>query len=229
MNTRTYFLFVFVLLAGCESAPPGARPGPYVKPGLVMIPADQAPLYGISSAGPSEGGMAPRPPTGYAATDVRSVQTEAQVSAIQYNRYVDPARPNELMHEAHIVYRREGPPRWRLQPATAEQQILIGPGLTEGRGEVRPLASQELDAYLREQRVNIQKQQQVVGQMTEGMRQLAEQQRQLAKELSVLRAASPGSSPAEPAKQTKPETIHDSSATISPPLSTESDKPVTTP
>lgn len=203
MNTKIVLLLSLALLAGCENAPPGGRPGPYVKPGLVMIPADQAHLYGLSAPTPgctSNSGE----PSGYAATDVRSVQTESPVSAIQFNRYADPARPEELMHEAHVVYRREGTPHWRLQPASAEQQILIGPRLTDGRGEVRPLASQELDAYVREQRANLQKQQQVMGQVTEGMRQLAEQQQQLAKELAALRAASPGNAPGE-ATKTPPE------------------------
>lgn len=162
-----------------------------------MIPADQAHLY---ASAPAQAYRAPArvAPPGYAATDVRSVQTESPVTALQFNRYADPARPNELMHEAHIVYRREGPPRWRLQPASAAQQILVGPSLTDGRGEIKPLASQELDSYLREQRANLQKQQQVMGQVTEGIRQLAEQQQRLAKELAILRAGPSGGAPLEP-------------------------------
>lgn len=216
MNTKIYPFLLLALLAGCESAPPGAHPGPYVRPGLVMIPADQARLYGLS--GCTDGTPASAPSTEYAPTDVRSVQTESPVSAIQYNRYADPARPSELMHEAHIVYRREGPPRWRLQPAAPGQQILVGPSLTEGRGEVKPLASQELDAYLREQRANLQKQQQVMGQVTEGMRQLAQQQQQLAKELTSLRAASSTPTQAEPTKEPKSEPLQDP-ATSQPSLS----------
>ena len=191
MNTKIYPLMLVALLAGCENAPSGGRAGPYVKPGLVMVPADQAHFYGMAPTpeAPRSGQGAPKE---FASTDVRSVQTESQVTAIQFNRYADPANPNELMHEAHIVYRREGPARWRLQPASVEQQILIGPSLTDGRGEIKPLASQELDSYLREQRANLQKQQQVMGQVTEGLRQLAEQQQQLAKELATLRSPSNG-------------------------------------
>ena len=205
MNTKIGFILGLVLLAGCENAPPGGRAGPYVKPGLVVIPADQAHLYGVGAPSGPDGGTAPVVPRGYATTDVRSVQTESPVTAIQFNRYADPARPDELMHEAHMVYRREAAPRWRLQPASAEQQILVGPSLTDGRGEVKPLASQELDGYLREQRANLQKQQQVMGQVTEGMRQLAEQQQQLAKELATLRAASTTPTHPEAAKATPPE------------------------
>lgn len=210
MNTKISFVLGLVLLAGCESAPPGGRPGPYVKPGLIMIPDDQAHLYGLNTTGAADGPAAPPAPAGYAATDVRSVQTESPVTAIQFNRYADPAQPNELMHEAHVVYRREAGPRWRLQPASAEQQILVGPRLTDGRGEVRPLASQELEAYVREQRANLQKQQQVMGQVTEGMRQLAEQQQQLAKELAALRAAKADSTPHEAAKTAPPANPDDS-------------------
>jgi|GEM_PF-3059455 len=199
MNTKNFFFFGLVLLAGCESASPGGRPGPYVKPGLVMVPADQAHFYGLDQSAQPKDAVEPAAPRGYAATDVRSVQTESPVTAIQFNRYADPARPDELMHEAHVVYRREAGPRWRLQPASAEQQILVGPSLTDGRGEVRPLASQELDTYLCEQRANLQKQEQVMGQVTEGMRQLAEQQQQLAKELATLRAASANPTHVEPA------------------------------
>lgn len=187
MNTRIIVIAFAALLAGCESSSPANRPGLYVKPGLIMVPADQAHFYGLSSPR-AEDDPATQPPPGYPATDVRSVQTEAPVTAIQLNRYVDPARPDELMHEAHIVYRRESSPRWRLQPPAPGQQVLVGPTLTDGRGEVQPLASQELDAYLREQRANVQKQQQVLGQVTEGMRQLSEQQQQLAKELAKLQA-----------------------------------------
>ncbi len=197
MNTKICSLIVLVVLAGCQNAPTNGRPGPYVRPGLVMIPADQAHLYRLPSA-PSPRPPAPSELPGYAATDVRSVQTESPVTALQFNRYADPARPSELMHEAHIVYRREAPPRWRLQPASAEQQILVGPSLTDGRGEVKPLASQELDAYLREQRASLQKQQQIMGQVTEGIRQLAEQQQQLAKELAVLRNGPQSSAQSDP-------------------------------
>lgn len=196
MNTRFVFLLLCALLAGCESAPRGSRARAYVKPGLIMVPVDQAHYYGVGGQPPD--GIPPEPPDGYKATDVRSVQTDAPVTAIHFNRYADPSRPSELMHEAHIVYRREGGPRWRLHPVSKEHQILVGPRLTDGRSEVKPLASQELDSYLREQRTNVQKQQQVIGQVTEGMQQLAEQQQQLAKDLGKLRELQTTSKPPQP-------------------------------
>lgn len=207
MNTTIPMLAVALFLAGCEASRPPAKAGPYVRPGLIMVPADQAHLYGLG--GDTDRLVATEPPNGYPVTDARSVQTEAPVTAIQFNRYVDPARPSELMHEAHVVYRRESPPRWRLQTPAAQQQILVGPNLTEGRGEVKPVASQELDAYLREQRSNVHQQQQVLGQVSEGMRQLAEQQQQLAKEFATLRAersAALSSSQKEPAVPTSAST-----------------------
>ncbi len=180
-------LALILLLAGCENAPsPGVRPGPYVRPGLIMVPADQAHLYGVGNT--EDRARAPSPaPAALSAMDVRSVQTDSAVTAIQFNRYADPARPNELMHEAHVVYRRDTSPRWRLQPASAQEQIMVGPRLTDGRGEVRPLMSQELESYIRDQRANAQRQQQAVGQLSEGIRQLALQQEQLSNELAKLR------------------------------------------
>lgn len=187
MTTKIVLLIAAAIVwGGCQNSPTTSRPGPYVRPGLVMIPADQAHLYGVPLGScASRNDQATEP---YAATDVRSVQSESAVTALQFNRYADPSRPNQLMHEAHIVYRRENSPRWRLQPSSAQQQILVGPRVTDGRGEVQPLASQELETYLREQRASLQKQQQVMGQVTEGMKQLSEQQQQLARELAKINA-----------------------------------------
>jgi hypothetical protein len=91
-----------------------------------------------------------------------------------------------MMHEAHIVYRRDAP-RWNLRPS-AGQQILIGPQITDGRGEVQPIASQELESYLREQRVAAQRQQQFLGQVGQAVGQLATQQQQLAAEVVHMKA-----------------------------------------
>jgi hypothetical protein len=183
MNTRI-LLFLSVVLAGCQSAPEPQHAGPYVRPGLIMVPVDQAHLYGLCR----ETDQAPG--ERFAATDTRSVQTESPVSALQFNRYADPALPDVLMHEAHIVYRRENKPRWKLQPSGRDEEILIGPRLTDGRAEIRPLASQELDTFMRDQRSHAEREQQLITRIAEGMKQLAGQQQQLAEEVGKLKSAS---------------------------------------
>lgn len=199
MNTR-WFVLVFSLgLAGCASNPPlGWRPGPYVRPELVMVPADQAHYYGI---GQPSGEVASPRRTAPAPTSVRSVQTDSEVTALQYNRYPDPARPDQLMHEAHIVYRRESLPRWRLQPPSGEQQILVGPRISDGRGEIKPLVSQELESFMRQQRDQQREQQDLLGKVAGGMKQLAEQQQQLARQVAKLEQSARGDSP-EPVSST---------------------------
>ena len=198
-----------LLIAGCQR-PQGsiASAGPQVKPGLIMIPRDQVHLY--AGAGECTGHVAAPTAT---PMDVGSVQSQSDVSVIQFNRYPDPARPRELMHEAHIVYRRENNPRWKLQPTSRNHQILIGPAVTDGRGEIQPLASQELGAFMQEQRANAQQQQQLVMALADGVRRLATQQEQLAQELGSLKSAEPQESggsadkneTTSPARQQNPE------------------------
>jgi hypothetical protein len=149
-----------------------------------MIPADQVHLYRPPSPDGSDRGSYPLDTH---VNDTRSVQLDGAISAVQFNRYADPVRPNELMHEAHVVYRREAGPRWRLRPPSAQGQILVGPQVTDGRGEILPLVSQEVESYIREQRQHQQKQQQLTGAIAEAVTQLASQQQQLATEVAQLK------------------------------------------
>jgi outer membrane murein-binding lipoprotein Lpp len=186
-----------LFLAGCSSTPAyKSSAGPYVRPGLVMIPADQAHLYGIPLKGRDEGQV----PQNLPVTDSASVLIEVPPTAVQYNRYPDAGDPT-MLHEAHIVYRRDAP-RWNLKPS-AGQQILVGPQITDGRGEVQPIASQELESYLREQRVAAQRQQQFLGQVGQAVGQLATQQQRLAAEVVQMKANGGQTLPLEngPAKE----------------------------
>lgn len=170
-------------LAGCHSMPrTGAQTGLAVKPALVMIPLEQVPYYRETL----HGGDSMRPAGSDAITSA-SVQAEPGVSAVLFNRYPDPARPDELMHEAHIVYRREGGLRWRLRSPSKDEQILVGPQLTDGRGEIRSLASQELEAYVHQQRENLRQQQSMMSSVAESIRQLAQQQQALAEEVGRMK------------------------------------------
>jgi len=182
MKTIIIVLSVSLLLAGCSSTPAyKSSAGPCVRPGLVMIPVDQAHLYGVPLKDQNE----TQAPQNFLVTDSTSVLIQVPPTAVQYNRYPDAADPT-MMHEAHIVYRRDAA-RWNLRPS-AGQQILIGPQITDGRGEVQPIASQELESYLREQRVAAQRQQQFLGQVGQAVGQLATQQQQLATEVVKMKA-----------------------------------------
>lgn len=189
MNTATTLLVGCALMAGagCQSSS-SARiyaPARVASSAQIMIPLDQLHHY---RAGHGRCVNAAETERVSAPLEVSAVQTSPVVSAVQFNRYADPARPHELMHEGHMVYRREVGPRWRLRPVSRDAQILIGPQQTDGRGEIQPLASQELDGYLKQQRENLGQQQQLLTKMAEGMRQLALQQQQLAEELGKLKA-----------------------------------------
>ncbi|HEY9153550.1 MAG TPA: hypothetical protein VIM69_00380 [Opitutaceae bacterium] len=172
-------LAVCALFTGCAGSK-NTQPGPYVKPGLVMVPADQMKYYRIGSEADPMNDSPPSCP----AIGTRSVQTDSEVTAIQFNRYADPARPNELMHEAHIVYRRDTGPSWKLTGPSSQQQILIGPQMTDGRGEIKGLVAPELDAYLREQRKTLRRQEETISKINDALRQVADQQRQFAEQLS---------------------------------------------
>jgi hypothetical protein len=146
------------------------------------------------------------------ATDASSVLVETPPSAIQFNRYVDPA-DKDLMHESHIAYRREASAHWRLQPAPGGQ-ILVGPQLTVGTGEIQPLVSQELDSYLLDQRSTMLKQQMLMAKVGDAVGKLAEQQQQLAAEIGKLKteqvakaeASASASNPSE--SEVKPHSKH---------------------
>jgi hypothetical protein len=213
MNTSILLLLALAVFAGCQ-APPRRSAGerPLIRRELIMVPIDQARYY-RAPADDRGGNVIPAPP-GAASTDVSSVLTNPEVSAVQWNRYADPGRPDELMHEAHVVYRREGRPHWRLQPPSAGQQILIGPQLTDGRGEVKPLAVQELDDFMRDGRTNLRRQQEVMARLAEGMKRLGDQQQELAGRLSKLQAQGLSTAPsasgpaANSAKESEAEDEH---------------------
>ncbi len=181
------WLSIFGLLLGGCVEQPFAPPGPVVRPGLVMIPADQIHYY---QSAPCTAESVPGSRPASAASDVSSVETAPEISVIQINRYADPARPDELMHEAHMIYRREGSPRWRLQNSANVEPILIGPQVADGRGEIKPLASQELKAFLSDQRAHSLQEQDNMAKLGDSLRALGDEQKRLQQELLALRATS---------------------------------------
>ena len=137
---------VGVLWSGCANpASPAARQVSYVKPGLIILTVDQAAHRGIripEQAPPAAGGHSP--------LDASAVEAAPQIKAYTLNRSLDPA-DRSVMHEEHIVYRRETPASWKLD-APAERKLLIGPRITDGRQDLRPLLDKEIITYLSDQR-----------------------------------------------------------------------------
>ena len=80
------------------------------------------------------------------------VSNRADIKAYPVGRYVDPANPN-VMHERHVIYRRENSESWR-RDTDRGNQILLGPtvGLRNPIARRNP-ASQELSAELNRQKL----------------------------------------------------------------------------
>lgn len=146
---KTIPLFLLLLgFAGCAAPTPVLTREPYVKPGLIMLTADQAEQRGLAVTGPDQAATATPPPPNPRTTT--AVLHDSSIRVYTFNRAVDPA-DREMMHEAHVVYRRETGPRWRLD-AAADQQILVGPQITESRTDLQPVLDRELTAFLADQR-----------------------------------------------------------------------------
>lgn len=196
-----WVVFAAVAVAGCAHGnQPLTAVEPAVKPGLIMLTADQAEQRGIDLEATAATTAAPPE-----AHDVAAVILPADVKAYALGRQVDPGNPN-VLHEAHVVYRRETSSRWRLQ-APASQQILVGPRITDSRQELHPLLDQELNAYLGHQRRAAEASRQTVAALLQAVEALTRQQQHLAQELAAQKAAGlapepePAGNRAEPASE----------------------------
>jgi hypothetical protein len=140
-------LILSALLTSCSSSTyKAASNPPEIKPGLILVTPDQAEHHGIALKKPE---VSQTPPEARG-RDISSVLAAPEVKAYSMCRYTDPADP-DLLHEAHVVYRRETSPRWRLDVPPSEQ-ILIGPRLTDSRPDSGPIQNKELDSLLIELR-----------------------------------------------------------------------------
>jgi hypothetical protein len=89
-----------------------------------------------------------QPPTHIPLQSEANVIIPGQTKAYPVARYVDPSNPR-IMHERHVIYRREEDDRWRLA-SNARQQILIGNLESDSRQERRAAPyAQELPNLLR--------------------------------------------------------------------------------
>jgi hypothetical protein len=83
-------------------------------------------------------------------SNVEKVRLNESLKAYPVGRYVDPKDPN-LMHEAHVVYRREAGANWNLNP-NAPTAVPLGPviAVADPAKTPGPLPA-ELEAKMAEQ------------------------------------------------------------------------------
>ncbi len=180
MRPQINFLLIgtAVALAGCATTSAPSLPHePYVRPGLIMLTADQAAQRGINVGPPrpqSPGKDQPIEPL-----DASAVEASAGIKVYTLNRTVDPF-DQELLHEEHVVYRRESSPRWRLD-VPADQKILVGPRVTDGREDLKPLLDKELTGFLTDQRRATEANQKAITALFQAVEALNRQNEMLAK------------------------------------------------
>lgn len=106
-RTNPLWLVVAMLMAGCETvAPKTAAPVP--------------PPHAEATPPPVSG-------TDLDLANVEKVRVGETLKSYPVGRYVDPADPN-VMHEAHVVYRKEAGASWNLNP-NAPTVVPLGPTL----------------------------------------------------------------------------------------------------
>lgn len=150
---------LLLLLAGCKTQP-GAVP---IKTTAVEPP----PVARISGTDLDPGNLA-------------KVHMAETLKAYPIGRYVDPADPN-VMHESHVVYRKEAESAWNLLP-NAPTVVPLGPVLAVAEPSKQP---NPLPAEL-EQRVAAQNQ--LMASLIEQNEALAAELGKLNKELAELRS-----------------------------------------
>lgn len=139
MKTKPILLSVCVaLLSGCESMaqkPASSASAPPPKAVPAPAPAPVAP-----------------PVTGndLDQSNMEKVRVSESMKAYPVGRYVDPKDPN-VMHEAHVIYRREAGGSWNLNP-NAPTAVPLGPvvAVADPAKTPNPLPA-ELEAKMAEQ------------------------------------------------------------------------------
>jgi hypothetical protein len=153
MKNSTWLVFVTLALgAGCSS----------------MSDKPSAP---VATTAPTKPIVAPVAGTQLDQRNTEQVRHHEALKAYPVNRYVDPNDPN-VMHEGHVVYRREVAGGWNLNP-NAPTVVPLGPTLAvaDGARQPNPLSA-ELEQKIAEQ--------------NQLMASLIEQNESLSKELARL-------------------------------------------
>jgi hypothetical protein len=95
-----------VLGAGCETPPPKAATAPVLSPAPAVAPVSGTDLDQANT---------------------EKIRVGETLKSYPVGRYVDPNDPN-VMHEAHVVYRKEAGTSWNLNP-NAPTVVPLGPVL----------------------------------------------------------------------------------------------------
>lgn len=115
--------------------------------------------------------------------NAEKVRMSESVKAYPVGRYVDP-QDRDLMHEAHVVYRREAGASWNLNP-NAPTVVPLGPVLAVADPAKTPTPlPAELEQRMAEQN-------QLVASLIEQNDALAKELAKLGKELAELRGKEP--------------------------------------
>jgi hypothetical protein len=159
MKTSALLLLALFACAGCQSLTSGAAKAP---PPPVVQPAP-APVAG----------------TELDQNNVENVRVGETLKAYPAGRYVDPNDP-DVMHEAHVIYRREAGADWNLNP-NAPTVVPLGPVLAVGdpAREPAPLPA-ELEQKMAEQN-------QLMASLIEQNEALSAQLAKLSNEIADLR------------------------------------------
>jgi len=161
---------VCVLVAGCEAFPKKTVAAP-------MPPASPV--------------IAPVSGTDLDQTNTEKVRVGEALKAYPVGRYIDPKDP-DLMHEAHVVYRREAGSSWNLNP-NAPTVVPLGPVLAvaDPAKTPGPLPA-ELEQKMAEQN-------QLVASLIEQNEALTKEMTKLGQQLADLRQQ-PATAPTEDKK-----------------------------
>lgn len=159
-----------------------------------MLTADEAAQRGIELR--PAAAAAAVPAADLQPLDASAVTVPGDIKVYTFNRAADPA-DRDLLHEEHVVYRRETAPQWRLE-APVGQKILVGPRVTDGRGDLQPLMNKELAAYLADQRRATEANGKAIAALFQAVDAINRQQQALARRELVASAPAPTAS-GEPA------------------------------
>ena len=163
-KTRLLFLCVAVALcAGCETMPKKAAAAPPPLPAPPVV----APVSG----------------TDLDQTNVEKVRVSETLKSYPVGRYVDPSDAN-VMHEAHVVYRKEAGANWNLNP-NAPTVVPLGPVLAVADPAKTPAPlPAELEQKMAEQN-------QLVASLIEQNEALAKELAKLGSQIAELRQKQP--------------------------------------
>ena len=162
MKTNAFILCaVVVLCAGCETMDR--------KTAAATLPLPPPPAPKI----------APVAGTDLDQSNAEKVRVGETLKSYPVNRYIDPSDPN-VMHEAHVVYRKEAGASWNLNP-NAPTVVPLGPvlAIADPAKTPSPLPA-ELESKMAEQN-------QLVASLIEQNEALTKQLAQLNQDVAALR------------------------------------------